>query len=149
MKKNFFKHVFEKTFHYTDEGWNKFTLSFSLFFFLTAILNEVIIQLFDDHTQYPFLGHNFDGVGIWILFKVAVIMPLSGIYAWYLTRVMQKYRIDDPTVVADDAASARTSNGYVDPVVRGTLKADHGDIAAPSPPRSPTLSLFPESGGRK
>jgi intracellular septation protein len=32
LKHNFFKYVFEKTFHYTDEGWNKFTWSFALFF---------------------------------------------------------------------------------------------------------------------
>ena len=30
MKHNFFKFVFDKTFHYTDEGWNKFTWSFAL-----------------------------------------------------------------------------------------------------------------------
>ena len=29
LKHNFFKYVFEKTFHYTEEGWNKFTWSFA------------------------------------------------------------------------------------------------------------------------
>lgn len=101
-KQNFFKHVFEKTFHYSEEGWNKFTLSFSLFFFLTAVLNEVIIQLFQDKQIYDVLGHHMDGVSIWILFKVAFIMPLSGLYAWYLTRVMQKYRVDEPHAVAGE-----------------------------------------------
>ena len=103
-KQNFFKHVFEKTFHYTDEGWNRFTLSFSLFFFLTAILNEVIIQAFNDKQIYDVLGHQMDGVSIWILFKVAFIMPLSGLYAWYLTRVMQKYRIEEPQPAEATAA---------------------------------------------
>ena len=114
MKKNFFKHVFEKTFHYTDEGWNKFTLSFSLFFFLTAILNEIIIQLFDDHTNYPVMGHNFDGVSIWILFKVAFIMPLSGLYAWYLTRVMQKYRIDEHAEQPPVSSGGTLASAHVD-----------------------------------
>ena len=39
LKHNFFKYVFEKTFHYTDDGWNKFTWSFALFFILTAVAN--------------------------------------------------------------------------------------------------------------
>ena len=96
LKKNFFKYVFEKTFHYTDTGWNRFTFSFALFFFLTAILNEYVRQTFKDTQMYDVLGHQMNGVNIWILFKVALIMPLSGLYAWLLTRVMQKYRIDDP-----------------------------------------------------
>ena len=37
-----------------------------------------------------------NGVNIWILFKIALIMPLSGLYAWYLTRLMQRYRIPEP-----------------------------------------------------
>ena len=96
LKKNFFKYVFEKTFHYTDTGWNRFTFSFALFFFLTAILNEYVRQTFKDTQMYDVLGHQMNGVNIWILFKVALIMPLSGLYAWLLTQVMQKYRIEDP-----------------------------------------------------
>ena len=34
-----------------------------------------------------------DGVDIWIAFKVSLIMPLCGLYAWFLTRLMQRYRI--------------------------------------------------------
>ncbi len=32
MKKNFFQYIFEKTFHYTREGWDKLTWSFAVFF---------------------------------------------------------------------------------------------------------------------
>ena len=39
-----------------------------------------------------------NGVNIWIAFKVVLIMPLSGLYAWYLTRLMQRYRIPDEKV---------------------------------------------------
>jgi intracellular septation protein len=60
-----------------------------------------------------------DGVGIWIAFKVAVIMPLSAFYAWYLTRLMQRYRIPDkkPVVLlpgtsqAARTAAAKAANG--------------------------------------
>jgi len=97
FKKNFFGYVFEKTFHYTQEGWDKFTFSFAWFFIFTAVMNEVVRQVFTPDQMYdlPMVGA-MDGVNIWILFKIAFIMPVSGLYAWYLTRLMQKYRIDPP-----------------------------------------------------
>ena len=109
LKKNFFKYTFEKTFHYTDEGWNRFTFSFALFFFFTAILNEVIRLSYKDTQMYDLFGYHMNGVNIWILFKVAFIMPLSGLYAWFLTRLMQKYRIDPPDDHAAGSAKDRAA----------------------------------------
>lgn len=108
MGKNFFQYVFESTFHYTKKGWDRFTFSFACFFLLTAILNEIVRLTFDDHTIYSLLGYQMDGVNVWILFKVAFIMPVSGLYAWWLTRLMQKYRIrtDSGSVPGDALASA-------------------------------------------
>ncbi len=103
MGKNFFQYVFESTFHYTKKGWDRFTFSFACFFVVTAFLNEVVRLSFHDHQMYRLLGHELDGVNVWILFKVAIIMPVSGIYAWWLTRVMQKYRIPEPAVAAAGA----------------------------------------------
>lgn len=91
--RNFFKYVFEKTFHYTKEGWDKFTWSFAWFFVFTAFANEFVRLTFKDEQVYNFLSLEMDGVGIWIAFKVAIIMPLSAFYAWYLTRIMQRYRV--------------------------------------------------------
>lgn len=104
FKRNFFGYVFEKTFHYTQEGWDRFTFSFAWFFVFTAVLNELVRQVFAAETFYhvPLLGE-MNGVNIWILFKIAFIMPISGIYAWYLTRLMQKYRIDGPGSLAVSA----------------------------------------------
>ncbi len=124
LDRNFFRYVFEKTFHYSKEGWDNFTWSFAWFFVFTAVLNEVIRLSFDDTSFYNVLGYEMSGINIWILFKVAFIMPLSGLYAWYLTRLMHKYRIPDggseephPTtsqyaiLVADRAkAQSRTTN---------------------------------------
>src|SRR5690606_40505424 len=90
LGKNFFQYVFESTFHYTKKGWDRFTFSFACFFVLTAILNEIVRISFDDHSIYSFLGYEMDGVNVWILFKVAFIMPVSGLYDWWLTRTMQK-----------------------------------------------------------
>ncbi|MGQ0455947.1 MAG: inner membrane-spanning protein YciB [Hyphomicrobium sp.] len=96
LKRNFFKYVFEKTFHYTDEGWNWFTWSFALFFLFTAAANEYVRLTFKEDHLYQVFGHAMNGVNVWILFKIAIILPLSGAYAWILTRMMHKYRLPDP-----------------------------------------------------
>ena len=94
--RNFFRYIFEKTFNYSKRGWDNFTWSFAWFFVFTAVLNELVRLNFEKSTEYDLLGFTMDGVNIWILFKIAFIMPLSGIYAWWLTRMMQKYRLDEP-----------------------------------------------------
>jgi intracellular septation protein len=99
LKRNFFKYVFEKTFHYTDEGWNRFTWSFAVFFMATAVANEYVRQTFKDDQLYELLGHQMNGVNVWILFKIAIVLPVTGLYAWIQTRIMQKYRL--PTVAAE------------------------------------------------
>ena len=53
-----------------------------------------------------------DGVNVWIMFKVAIIMPASGLYVFILTRMMQKHRLPDPKVETerkDAIATAVTS----------------------------------------
>ena len=95
LGRNFFKYVFEKTFHYTEEGWNKFTWNFAWFFVFTAFANEFVRLTFKDERVYSLLGMQSNGLGIWIAFKIVLIMPLSALYAWYLTRLMQRYRIPE------------------------------------------------------
>ncbi len=41
LNRNFFQYVFEKTFHYTKEGWDTFTWSFAWFFVFTAVAERV------------------------------------------------------------------------------------------------------------
>ena len=94
-KRNFFKYAFEKTFHYTEKGWNQFTLSFAAFFLLTAIANEYIRQTFQGAEMYDFFGRQMSGINVWVFFKIAVILPVSLLYAWVLTRLMQKHRLPD------------------------------------------------------
>jgi intracellular septation protein len=105
FERNFFKYVFEKTFHYTKEGWDKFTWNFAWFFVFTAFANEFVRLTFKDERIYDVLGMQMDGVSIWIAFKIAIIMPLSGFYAWYLTRLMQRYRISEEQAAAEAAAA--------------------------------------------
>jgi intracellular septation protein len=112
LDRNFFEYVFGKTFHYTKEGWNTFTRSFAWFFVLTAILNEVVRLTFHDTQMYNVLGHEMSGVNIWIVFKIAIIMPMSGVYAWLLTRWMQRHHLpipDEEGATATLAAAAATA----------------------------------------
>jgi intracellular septation protein len=91
--RNFFQYVFEKTFHYTKEGWDQFTRSFAWFFLFTAVLNEVVRLSFKDDHTYTILGHAMNGVDIWIAFKLFVVLPMSGLYAWLLTKWMSKHHL--------------------------------------------------------
>lgn len=104
FRRNFFQYAFEKTFHYTRDGWDKFTFNFAWFFVFTAVANEVVRQTFKDTQMYDLLGWQMNGVNVWILFKIALIMPLSGVFAWYLTSLLQKHRISDEQVAAAKAA---------------------------------------------
>lgn len=96
IKKNFFKYIFEKTFHYTQKGWDQFTWSFAIFFFVLAVANELVRINFHQGQTYNILGWTMDGVNVWIMFKVVIIMPASAVYVFLLTRMMHKHRLPDP-----------------------------------------------------
>jgi intracellular septation protein len=100
---DFFRFVFGKTFHYTDEGWHKFTRNVALFFLGTAIFNEAVRLGFDDFEMLA-LDRLFTGVDIWVLLKIFVVMPVTGLYFWWQLRLMQKYRLPQPSSAAKDAA---------------------------------------------
>jgi intracellular septation protein len=101
---DFFRFVFGKTFHYTDEGWHKLTRNVALFFLATAILNEAVRLGFDDFEMLA-LNHLFTGVDIWILFKIVIVMPATGLYFWWQVRLMQRYRLPDPRHFAKPAGA--------------------------------------------
>lgn len=133
LDRNFFKHVFDKTFHYTKEGWDRFTWSFAWFFVATAVANEFVRLTFEDEGIYNVFGFETNGVGIWIAFKVALIMPLSALYAWYLTRIMQKHRIPDGDLdkttasVIEAAVTVHPTTGSLE-----TTSAEHKSASAGS-----------------
>jgi intracellular septation protein len=104
---NFFRFVFGKTFHYTEEGWEKLTRNVALFFLATAVVNEAV-RLGCAHAHIHWLNRVFTGVDIWILFKIFIIMPFTGIFFWWQVRVLQRYRLPEPVakiVPSGDAVS--------------------------------------------
>ena len=104
LKKNFFKYTFEKTFHYSSEGWNKFTKSFILLFLFLAIANEAIRLGFPWNEDFNLAGWKTDGLNVWVMFKVAIVMPLTGLYAYVMTRKLQKYALDAEQIRAEQRA---------------------------------------------
>lgn len=108
---NFFKYVFGGTFHYTKQGWDRFTVSFACFFVLTAVMNEVVRLSFKDTQIYQVFGVDMNGVNVWILFKIAIVMPVSALYAWWLTKLMQKYRISLEPALSTSNYSPNATEG--------------------------------------
>ncbi len=95
LKKSFFKYIFEKTFHYA-EGLGPVHLGFrQRFFVATAVADEVVRISYAPGNATARCSATMDGVNVWILFKVAIIMPASG-YAWLLTRIMAKHALPIP-----------------------------------------------------
>jgi intracellular septation protein len=97
--RSFFRFVFGKTFHYTQEGWNRLTRNVAMFFLLTAIVNEAVRMGFAD-AHIIALNRVFTGIDIWILFKIFIIMPATAMFFWWQVRLLQKYRLPEPSPVA-------------------------------------------------
>ncbi len=70
----------------TEEGWRKLTLRWALFFFVLAILNEVVWR-----TQTT---------DLWVKFKVFGIMPLTVVFALAQTPLIMRYEAKRDTAPA-------------------------------------------------
>ena len=69
--------VLDSMFDLTEEGWRKLTLRWALFFFVLAILNEIVWR-----TQTT---------DFWVSFKVFGIMPLTIVFALAQTPLLMRY----------------------------------------------------------
>ena len=99
---DFFRFVFGKTVHYTEAGWHKFTRNAALFFLATAVANEAVRLGFDGFEMLA-LNRLFTGIDIWVLFKIFIVMPATGLYFWWQVQRMQKYRLPDHGRYTDTA----------------------------------------------
>jgi intracellular septation protein len=69
--------VFDAAFSLTDEGWKKLTLRWGIFFFVLAVLNEVIWRNFS--------------TDFWVAFKVWGVMPLTFLFALTQVPLLTRY----------------------------------------------------------
>ena len=101
-RKYFFEFVFGKTFRYTEKGWYQLTRNVAIFFLVTAIANEAVRVGFDDVSlacpsawRWLVRKETIDGLDIWMMFKLFVVMPLTSLYLVWQVRLMQKHRIPE------------------------------------------------------
>ena len=94
-EKNFFRFVFHKTFHFTEEGWHNLTRNAALFFLATAVANEAVRFGFAD-AHIIALNRVFTGIDIWILFKIFIVMPATVVFFWWQVRLLQKHQQPNP-----------------------------------------------------
>lgn len=75
-------YVFDAAFHLDDEGWRKLTLRWALFFFVLAVVNEVVWR-----TQTT---------DFWVAFKVWGIMPLTFAFTLSQIPLLRRHAIGEP-----------------------------------------------------
>ena len=73
-EKHFFRFVFHKTFHFTEEGWHNLSRNAALFFLATAVANEAVRFGFAD-ADIIALNRVFTGIDIWILSRYSSSCP--------------------------------------------------------------------------
>jgi intracellular septation protein len=69
--------VFDSVFHLQEEGWRKLTWRWALFFFVLAILNEIVWR-----TQTT---------DFWVSFKLFGVVPLTFLFAALQVPLLSKY----------------------------------------------------------
>lgn len=77
FRKPLLEMVFDSVFHLKEEGWRKLTIRWMAFFFLLAILNEIVWR-----TQTT---------DFWVSFKVFGVVPLTFIFAMSQLPLLTKY----------------------------------------------------------
>ena len=101
-RKYFFEFVFGKTFHYTDAGWYQLTRNVAHFFLITAVANEAVRLGFataqipcPNQLMWLLKKPLLNGLDIWMIFKLFIVMPLTSLYFVWQVRLMQKYRLPE------------------------------------------------------
>lgn len=79
--KSLLGYVFDSVFKLTDEGWRKLTFRWGLFFFVLAILNEIVWRNFSTDA--------------WVNFKVFGIMPLTFLFTLFQVPLLNRTQIPE------------------------------------------------------
>jgi intracellular septation protein len=77
LRRPLLKPIFGVAFQLTDEGWRKLTIRWSLFFFVLAVVNEVMWRNFSTDT--------------WIASKMFLSFPLTMIFAFLQVPLLKRH----------------------------------------------------------
>ncbi len=80
LKKPFLEIAFDSVFHLTEEGWQKLTVRWIVFFVAMAVLNEIVWRTQTTDT--------------WVAFKTFGFIPITFVYALAQFPLMQKYAVN-------------------------------------------------------
>ena len=69
--------VFDSLFHLTEEGWRKLTLRWAIFFFVLAVLNELVWRT--------------TSTDVWVNFKVFGVVPLTFVFGALQVPLLKEY----------------------------------------------------------
>jgi intracellular septation protein len=72
--------VFDSLFNLTDEGWRKLTLRWAMFFFVLAVLNEIVWRN--------------ASTDLWVDFKVFGVVPLTFAFGALQMPLLKKYSVE-------------------------------------------------------
>ena len=72
--------VFDSVFHLREEGWRKLTWRWAIFFFVLALINEIVWR-----TQTT---------DFWVSFKLFGVVPLTFLFAALQVPLLNKYTIE-------------------------------------------------------
>jgi intracellular septation protein len=72
--------VFDSLFHLTQEGWRKLTWRWAIFFFVLAVLNEIVWRNFSTNA--------------WVDFKVFGVTPLTFVFAALQAPLLKRYAVE-------------------------------------------------------
>jgi intracellular septation protein len=80
--RSFIAILFESVFNLTAEGWRKLTIRWAVFFFVMAVLNEIVWR-----TQ---------STDFWVGFKLFGAIPLTLVFGMLQMPLLQKYQAPEP-----------------------------------------------------
>jgi intracellular septation protein len=75
--------VFDSLFQLTQEGWRKLTWRWAIYFFVLAVLNEIVWRNFSTN--------------VWVDFKVFGVTPLTFVFAALQTPLLKRYAVEPAT----------------------------------------------------